>query len=129
MADVVRWPEWLPTVTAVEPLDSSMLAVGARFRILQPWLRPAIWSVVALEPPVRFSWESRTLGVRALADHILTLFSGDSTSITLHIALSGPLAALAGLLAGELTREYLLREAASLKQFVESKVANEPRAS
>jgi ribosome-associated toxin RatA of RatAB toxin-antitoxin module len=127
MADVARWPEWLPTVTAVQALGPSPLAVGGRYRVLQPKLRPAIWSVVELEPQTRFSWESRAPGVRILADHILTPTTGAATSVTLQVVVSGPLSGWVGLIAGRLAREYLEREAAALKQRVESAVGHEPR--
>ena len=43
LRNVLAWPEWLPTVTSVTPLGVSNLEIGARFRVLQPKLRPAIW--------------------------------------------------------------------------------------
>jgi len=123
LADVVRWPDWLSTMRVVEPLDAEALALGARYRITQPRLKPAIWTVVRLDPRRSFAWETRSPGVRALADHALTPLPDGSTSVTLEIRLSGPLAPLARLLAGSLTREYLAREAALLKQGVEAQAA------
>ncbi len=120
LADVVRWHEWLSTMTAVEPLDSATLVLGARYRIFQPRLRPAIWTVVGLEPRRSFAWESRSLGVRTLADHRVTPLPGGTTRVTLRVRFSGPLALLARRLAGSLTREYLNREVAQLKQRVEA---------
>jgi hypothetical protein len=35
LADVTAWPDWVPTVTALEPLDSPSLRVGARYAIVQ----------------------------------------------------------------------------------------------
>jgi uncharacterized membrane protein len=120
LSDVMHWPKWLPTVTSVEPLGSPTLAVGARYRLVQPKLWPAVWSVVDLSPHNHFSWESRSPGVRALGDHMLSPVSGGSTSVSLRVTFSGPLAVLVGLIAGRLTREYIEREAASLKLRVES---------
>jgi protein-S-isoprenylcysteine O-methyltransferase Ste14 len=119
MADVLRWPEWLPTMTSVEPLHQEALSLGASYRITQPRLRPAIWTVVRLEPLRRFSWESRAPGVRTLADHSVRALPDGTTSVTLQIRFSGPLSALARVLAGSLTREYMAREAAALKQRAE----------
>jgi len=120
LADVARWPEWLPTVTAVTPLDAPALSIGARFTVQQPRLRPAIWSVVELDLPHRFAWESRSPGVRTFADHVVAASSVETTIVTLGITFHGPLRLVAGLLAGRLTQEYLTSEAASLKQRVES---------
>lgn len=120
LSDVLRWPEWLPTVTSVEALGAVPLVVGARYRVTQPKLRPAIWSVVQFEPQRSFSWESRSPGVRALASHSLSPANRVATNVTLQIHFSGPLAILASALAGRLTKEYLARETASLKQRVEA---------
>lgn len=120
LADVVHWPTWLPTVTAVEALGPARLAVGSRYRILQPKLRQAVWSVVEIEPATRFSWESRAPGVRTLASHTLSRDAGGLTRITLEITFSGLFSGLAAFLAGRLTREYLEREAEAIKRQVES---------
>jgi hypothetical protein len=120
LSDVRRWPEWLPTVTAVEPLGPEALAVGARYRIRQPRLRPAIWSVVGLEPRRSFSWESRSPGVRALGVHVVSPASAGSTEVTVEIRFSGFLSYLVAPLAGGLTADYLTREAAALKQRAEA---------
>jgi ribosome-associated toxin RatA of RatAB toxin-antitoxin module len=123
LADVLRWPDWLPTITSVEPLGPDALTVGARYRITQPRLRPAIWTVVQLEPLRSFSWESRSPGVRTLANHWLSPLPDGSTSVTLQVEFSGPLSILARVVAGSLTRDYLAREAASLKQRVETQTS------
>lgn len=120
MADVLRWPDWLPTVTTVEPLDSPALALHARYRIVQPKLPPAVWTVVRLEPLRSFSWESRSPGVRTLADHTLSPLPDGSTSVTLRIRFFGPLSMLARAIAGSLTRQYMAREAALLKERIET---------
>jgi hypothetical protein len=120
LVDVLHWPEWLPTVNSVEPLGPAALAVGACYKITQPKLRPAVWSVIQLEPHRLFSWETCSPGVRALAKHSLSSALGGSTGVTLQIDFSGPLSAIVGVVAGPLTREYLAREAASLKQRVEA---------
>ncbi|MGE0355030.1 MAG: SRPBCC family protein [Gemmatimonadales bacterium] len=122
MADVLRWPEWLPTVTSVQPLGPGVLTLGARYRITQPRLRPAVWKVVGLEPQRSFSWETRSPGVRALADHSVRPLPDGSTSLTLRVRFSGPLSPLARVLAGRLTREYVAREATLLKRRVEAQM-------
>jgi uncharacterized membrane protein len=123
LADVLRWPQWLPTVTSVEALDRPALAVGARYKIIQPKLRPAVWSVVELEPLKSFSWETRSTGVRALGSHSLDSAPNGETSVSLRIDFSGPLSPIVAFIAGRLTREYLALEAASLKQRVEAVAA------
>ncbi len=119
LADVVHWPDWLTTMISVQPLDGDALALGARYRVTQPRLPPATWTVIRLEPGISFAWESRSPGVRAVADHLLRVMPDGSTSVTLRVEFSGPLAFLPRLLFGAITREYVAREAALLKEKVE----------
>jgi len=120
LADVVRWPEWLPTVTSVEALDDPALRLGARYRVLQPRLRPAVWTVGVVEPQRRFVWESRQPGVRTVADHVIVPTAAGASTVTLSVTYTGLLGGVVGLLAGRLTRDYIGQEAASLKQRAES---------
>ncbi len=128
LADVSRWPDWLPTVTAVEPLDSSALRIGGRYRVLQPKLGSAIWFVTELDPQRSFAWESRRPGVLTVAHHVITPVSADVTAVTLRIALSGLMGTLAGLFAGRLTQDYLAQESAALKHTAEARAADLSRA-
>lgn len=123
LVNVSRWPEWLPTVSAVEPLDAPPLALGARYRVLQPKLRPAIWTVTLLEPGQRFVWESQSSGMRAIGDHRVAPGPAGRAEVTLRIDFRGPLAFVAKLLAGGLTQDYVTREAQALKAAVEAQPA------
>lgn len=116
IADVMKWPEWLPTVSALDALDSPTLAIGARFRIVQPKLRPAIWRVTEVVPQERFSWESTNSGVSARASHAVAALEGGSCRLTLEMVFSGPLAILANLMAGSLTRQYLATECEAFRR-------------
>ena len=121
LSDVVRWPEWLPTMTSVEPLGAGgQLAVGARYKLAQPRLRPTVWSVVKLEPLRSFAWQAYSPGVSILATHSIDAAAGGLSEVTLQVQFSGPLSLLAGVLAGRIIKEYLGLEVASLKQRVES---------
>jgi len=120
MTGVVTWPEWLPTVSSVEALDGQPLRVGARYRIMQPRLRPATWVVTSVAPPQRFAWESRSTGVLVVADHIVEETSRELTHVVLRVSFSGVFGALVGRLVRTITQNYLAQEAAALKIRVET---------
>lgn len=121
LVDVERWPTWSPTMTRVDRLEDTPFAVGSTARIRQPRLRPATWRVTDLVARERFTWETAMPGVRLAAEHDVVPGPGEHTSsVTLRIAMDGPLASLLGLLAGRMVRGYVDQEAAGLKRRVES---------
>ena len=115
LVDVERWPDWTPTVTAIERLDTGPLILGSRTRIHQPRLRPAVWQVTEFDPSRGiFIWQSRSPGVVATAAHLLQPLPAGCLSV--HSAhFSGIVAPLAHIAAGKLTQQYLRTEADSLK--------------
>jgi uncharacterized membrane protein len=119
LSDVARWPEWLPTVITVRPLDHESLSTGSRFHVRQPRLRPVTWVVTELEPPRRFVWEARSPGLRLVAAHSVGQGTNDSSALLLRFSFGGLLGGLVGRILGSITREYLAKEAASLKKKVE----------
>jgi hypothetical protein len=119
LSAVTEWPAWLPTVSRVEPLNGAPLALGARYRIVQPKLRPGIWNVTVLDPPRRYAWEARWPGLQATGDHVVERTAPDRSRVKLSIAFSGPLGTLVGRLSRDVTLRYLDQEAASLKAKVE----------
>lgn len=116
LADVSSWPAWLLTMSTVEPLDSVPLAIGARYRIAQPKLRPVIWIVSTLEPGHRFVWESRSTGMVIAADHRLEEVAPSSCTAILRVSYSGWLAPVMGRLFGGVTQRYIDREASAIAQ-------------
>ena len=125
LSAVAKWPEWLPTVISVEPLDGQSLTLGARYKIIQPRLRPTTWVVTKLEPPHRFAWESRSPGVVVVADHIIEEASSGKSNVVLRVSFSGLFGAPIGWLVRPITQRYLAQEAAALKLTVERANASE----
>jgi ribosome-associated toxin RatA of RatAB toxin-antitoxin module len=119
ISDVCEWPGWLPTVTSVEPLQGRSLDLGHRFRIEQPRLRPAIWTVTKIVPGESFVWEASSPGVVAVAEHRVKVVGRDECTVTLRLFFEGLLSWLASLAAGRLTREYIEREAQALRAAAE----------
>ena len=120
LAAVVAWPDWLPTVTSVQPLDASPLKVGFRYVVRQPKLRPATWVVTELELLRRFVWQARSPGLLMVAEHIIEEASAGTSRVTLRFSFSGLFGALIGGFFGSITESYLAQEVASLKSKVEA---------
>lgn len=121
LSDVEHWPDWTPTVTTVTRLDGGPLAVGSRARIKQPKLGSVVWTVTDMQPGRGFAWEARTGGAVTVGEHWLASSDGQPIGVTLAIRQSGPMAWLASLLYGGLTRRYVDTEARRLTQFCEAK--------
>ena len=119
LSAVVEWPGWLPTVVSVEALDADLLEVGNRFKVLQPRLRPTIWTVSRIEPGRRFEWQAASPGMVMVADHQLQALAPASTSVLLRFEFRGIAGRLLGLLFASTTRRYVEQEAAALKNAVE----------
>jgi uncharacterized membrane protein len=115
LAAVVAWPQWLPTVTSVQALDGDPLAVGSRYVVRQPELRPTTWRVTERQPPRRFVWQARSPGLLMIAEHNIEESSRGSCRVTLRYSFSGLLGPLVGRLSRSITERYLSQEVASLK--------------
>lgn len=117
---VHAWPEWLPTVSGVQPLDGEALQPGRRYTVRQPRLRPATWVVTVLEPARRFVWQTRSPGLRMLADHRIDERPAGGSQLTLRFSFDGALGPAMGWLFRSVTERYLAEEAAALKRKVEA---------
>jgi uncharacterized membrane protein len=120
LAAVVAWPEWLPTVESVLPLDGNQLKVGFRYAVRQPKLRPATWIVTELEPPRRFVWQARSPGLLMVAEHTVLEGSPGKSDVHLRFTFTGLMGVLIGRLFRSITVRYLAAEVASLKLKVEA---------
>jgi len=121
--DVVRWPEWTPTIDSLEPLDDGPLAVGSRVRIRQPKLPPAVWEVTEVVDGRRFTWQATGPGMRSIGRHEVVP-DGTGSTVTLSIEQAGPMGAVAALVWRRLTQRYVDLEAESL----DARVVNGPSA-
>lgn len=121
LSDVSRWSEWTPTVISVEVFNTPELRSGNRYKVVQPKLQPAEWTVTVLNPPSNFTWESKTPGMHMVAEHILVSKGTSQTELTLTFAFNGWLGKLIGRIYGKMSADYIQTEAQSLKKRVESK--------
>lgn len=126
LSDVAHWPRWLPTMAEVIALDTPALALGSRYRITQPKLRPAVWTVTALEAPHHFTWVTAGRGLRLTAHHRLDPMEENGSRISLEILFDGWVAPVAALFAGRLTRDYLAVEVAALRRQFDAATRRHP---
>ena len=115
LADVEHWPNWTPTVLGVQPLSQTGLRVGARYRVTQPKLRPAVYEVTECTPNEAFTWIQRFPGGTMIADHRLAPRDW-GTEVELSLTSSGLFANLLSTMFSKLIRDYVATEARSLKR-------------
>jgi carbon monoxide dehydrogenase subunit G len=119
LADVEGWKGWTPTILEVKPLTDKGLIVGARYRVLQPKLRPAVYEITECVPSERFEWATKFPGGAMVADHRL-MPADAGTEVELSFSSNGFLANFVAALFSKLIREYVATEAKSLKRKCES---------
>jgi hypothetical protein len=88
---------------------------GAKYRVVQPKLRPATYEVTECVPNSRFTWVQRFAGGAMIADHRIVPGDG-ATKVELSFASKGLLANIVGNLFSRIIREYVVTEARSLKK-------------
>jgi ribosome-associated toxin RatA of RatAB toxin-antitoxin module len=119
LSDVAHWPEWTPTVTKVEVLDQPELKLNHRYKVYQPKLQPAVWSVSVLTPPSSFTWESRMPGMLMIGEHTLKPVNANQTELSLKFAFQGWFGKIIGRLYRKTVESYVATEAQSLKRRIE----------
>jgi uncharacterized membrane protein len=119
LADVARWPQWLPTVTRVVPLDGESIVVGARYRVEQPKLKPAVWTVTEVQDQRRFVWKADLPGIRMVAEHTIVEKAPEVSEVVLSFSFGGLLGGIMGRMLRSIVTGYLAQEAAALKHAVE----------
>jgi carbon monoxide dehydrogenase subunit G len=114
LADVEHWRDWTPTVIDIKPLGNPGLTVGARYRVVQPKLRPAIYAVTECVPNRAFTWVQKLAGGAMIADHRLSSQDG-ATEVELSFRSRGLLANLVSKMFSQIISDYVATEAKSLK--------------
>jgi uncharacterized membrane protein len=121
--DVVRWPEWTPTIDSVERLDDGPFVVGSRVKIRQPKLPQAVWEVTEVVNGRSFTWQAKGPGMTSIGRHEVVP-DGTGSMVRLSIEQVGPMGAVAALVWRRLTQRYVDLEAQSL----DKRVTREPAA-
>jgi carbon monoxide dehydrogenase subunit G len=114
LADVEHWHEWTPTVLEITSLGNTGFGVGARYRVVQPKLRPAVYEVTECIPCRRFTWVQRFPGGSMIADHCIAERDGIA-EVGLSFSSSGLLGNIVGAVFSKVIRNYVRTEAQRLK--------------
>jgi uncharacterized membrane protein len=115
LADLERWPEWTASMRSVRALGGTPPGAGARYRVEQPKLQPAVFTITEWRPPQTFTWHMGSPGLSAVAVHTLTPVP-EGCELELRLEYGGLLGGLVAWLAGGLTRDYMRLEAEGLKR-------------
>jgi carbon monoxide dehydrogenase subunit G len=113
LADVEHWRDWTPTVVEIKPLSNKGLTVGARYRVVQPQLGPAVYEVTECVRNQAFTRVQKLLGGAMIADHRVSPSDG-GTEVELSFTSKGLLANIVGKVFSKLIRDYVATEAKSL---------------
>ena len=119
--NVEHWADWTASITSIQRLDAGPLAVGSRVRILQPKLRPAVWSVTQLDVCRNFTWRSGIPGLNVFGSHMVEP-EGQGSLVTLTVEFKGLFGRLAARAFRKLNEEYVGMEAAGLKRQCEEQI-------
>ena len=114
LADVEHWREWTPTVVEIKSLSNNGMRVGARYRVVQPKLRPAVYEVTECVPNQAFTWVQKLPGGGMIGDHRLSSRDG-ATEVELSFTSKGLFANIIGKMFSKLISDYVATEAKSLK--------------
>ena len=119
LSDVPAWPTWTASVTSAEWAGESGLAVGHAARIHQPKLRPATWTVTAVDVGRSFTWETKSLGFSISGSHTISPRDEGGVTVALSTQVRGLLAPIIGALTARIGRRYVSMEAEGLKRHCE----------
>jgi hypothetical protein len=116
LSDVPAWPTWTASMKSAEWVGESGLAVGHAVRIEQPKLRPATWTITAVDVGRSFTWETRSPGFAISAGHTISPRDAGGVTVALSTDVRGLLAPIIGVLTAKIGRRYVDTEAEGLKR-------------
>ena len=120
LMDFGQWNQWTASITEMSVLNNDRPGTGARIKILQPKLPPAIWTITESLPDRSLTWEKRSFGLVMLSE-LLVVTGNNGASVTIRITYQGPLASLFYMLTRSLTDRYMTMEIDGLKRECEKR--------
>ena len=92
LAEVERWPEWAPHISAVTVSPAGPLGPSSSGVLKIRGLGRNAFRMSAWEQPDRWEWTGGLPGVRIDYDHRFSAAGNNSTTMTWVVVLRGPLA-------------------------------------
>ncbi len=119
VSDIAAWPAWVDSIESVatehEKAESEqdVLIGPAGYRITQPPLPSALWTITRWEEGACFQWESR--GVSTVVSERFELIEvSNGTSISIDVTWSGPTTWFARAAFGPVRQRYAGAQLAAL---------------
>jgi hypothetical protein len=94
LADVQRWPEWAPHITAATVSPPGTLGPTSSGALHIKWMGRNTFRMSVWDPPHRWQWVGAFPGVRVLYDHRFAASGPGVTRLEWLVQLDGPLAPL-----------------------------------
>jgi len=116
LSDVPAWPSWTTSMRSAEWVGDSGLTVGHAARIEQPKLRPATWTITAVDVGRSFTWETKSPGFKITATHAISPRDAGGVTVVLSTSVTGFLGPIVGALTAKIGRRYVATEAEGLKR-------------
>lgn len=115
LSEVKKWNQWTKSIIDIAFAGAEELKVGAKIKVRQPKLPPAVWTVTEFSKNKSLAWEKRSFGLKMTANHIIH-GNNDGAIVKLQIIYQGFLAGLFYKLTSALTDEYMSMEISGLKK-------------
>jgi hypothetical protein len=119
LTEVKNWNQWTKSIIDISLQDTDKLKVGAKIKVRQPKLLPAVWIVTEFSKNKFLAWEKKSIGLKMIANHIIQGYD-DGAIVKLQIIYQGFLAAFFYKLTYALTEKYMTMELSGLKNKCES---------
>ena len=110
-----QWNQWTQSISEMSILNEVVPGLGARVKVLQPKLPPAIWTITEIKQDKSFTWEKESVGLKMISEHLI-LSVANETSVTIRMTYEGFLANLFYKLTHSLTDRYMTMEINGLKK-------------
>jgi hypothetical protein len=114
-----KWNQWTKSIISISFVNNDIIKVGAKIKVRQPKLSPAVWTITEILENKTLVWEKKSLGLKMTANHFIQE-STEGPVVKLQIIYQGFLATLFYRLTASLTESYLTMEIAGLKKRCEN---------